>query len=69
MASYLMIHLSIVGIIGRLACADPSDAIGRCKSGMTIGLGAAVTMALAGYLHSNVHRYSVDVPSRSSRDH
>ena len=51
-ASYLMIYVSIVGIIGRLACAYLSDAIGRRKSGMLIGLGAAVTMALAGYLHS-----------------
>jgi len=51
-ASYLMIYVSIVGIIGRLACAYLSDAIGRRKSGMLIGFGAAVTMALAGYLHS-----------------
>ena len=51
-ASYLMIYVSIIGIIGRLACAYLSDAIGRRKSGMLIGFGAAVTMALAGYLHS-----------------
>jgi putative MFS transporter len=51
-ASYLMIYVSIIGIIGRLACSYLSDAIGRRKSGMYIGFGAALTMALAGYLHS-----------------
>jgi putative MFS transporter len=50
-ASYLMIYVSIVGIIGRLVCSYLSDAIGRRASGMLIGFGGALTMALAGYFH------------------
>jgi putative MFS transporter len=50
-ASYLMIYVSVVGIIGRLVCSYLSDAIGRRASGVLIGVGGALTMALAGYLH------------------
>jgi putative MFS transporter len=50
-ASYLMIYVSLVGIAGRLVCSYLSDAIGRRASGMLIGFGGALTMALAGYLH------------------
>lgn len=50
-ASYLMIYVSVVGIVGRLVCSYLSDAIGRRASGMLIGFGGAVTMALAGYWH------------------
>ena len=50
-AAYLMIYVSAIGIVGRLACSYLSDAIGRRPSGIIIGLGGALTMALAGYLH------------------
>lgn len=50
-ASYLMIYVSILGIIGRLVASWMSDALGRRASGFLIGIGGAVTMALAGYLH------------------
>jgi putative MFS transporter len=50
-ASYLMIYVSLVGIAGRLVCSYLSDAIGRRASGVLIGFGGALTMALAGYLH------------------
>src|SRR5215472_13952973 len=51
-ASYLMIYVSLVGIAGRILCSYLSDAIGRRASGMLIGYGGAITMALAGYLNS-----------------
>ena len=50
-ASYLMIYVSVVGILGRLACSYLSDAVGRRVSGVLIGFGGALTMALAGYFH------------------
>jgi MFS transporter, putative metabolite:H+ symporter len=50
-ASYLMIYVSVIGIVGRLVCSYLSDALGRRASGMLIGFGGALTMALAGYLH------------------
>ena len=50
-ASYLMIYVSILGIIGRLVASWMSDALGRRASGFLIGIGGAVTMAFAGYLH------------------
>jgi len=50
-ASYLMIYVSLIGILGRLACSYLSDAIGRRRSGIIIGFAGALTMALAGYLH------------------
>jgi putative MFS transporter len=50
-ASYLMIYVSLVGILGRLVASWMSDAIGRRYSGMIIGFGGALTMALAGYLN------------------
>ena len=51
-ASYLMIYVSIVGILGRLFCAYLSDTIGRRAAGALIGFGGAAIMALAGYLNS-----------------
>src|SRR5579863_3454324 len=51
-ASYLMIYVSIVGILGRLFCSYLSDAIGRKAAGALIGFGGAITMGLAGYLNS-----------------
>lgn len=51
-ASYLMIYVSILGILGRLLCSYLSDAIGRKASGAIIGYAGAITMALAGYMNS-----------------
>ena len=50
-ASKLMIWVSLVGISGRFVAAWMSDAIGRRRSGMVIGVCAALTLAMAGYLH------------------
>jgi MFS transporter, putative metabolite:H+ symporter len=50
-ASYLMIWVGILGIIGRLVASWMSDALGRRVSGFLIGMGGAITMALAGYWH------------------
>jgi len=50
-ASYMMIYVGVLGIIGRLIASWMSDAFGRRLSGLLIGLGGAVTMALAGYWH------------------
>ena len=50
-AAYLMIYVSILGIIGRLVASWMSDAFGRRVSGFVIGIGGALTMALAGYWH------------------
>jgi putative MFS transporter len=50
-ASYLMIWVGILGIVGRLVASWMSDALGRRISGFVIGMGGAVSMVLAGYLH------------------
>ncbi len=50
-ASYLMIYVGILGIVGRLVASWMSDALGRRMSGFLIGTGGALAMALAGYLH------------------
>ena len=50
-ASYLMIYVGILGIIGRLVASWMSDALGRRPSGFLIGMGGAISMALAGYWH------------------
>jgi putative MFS transporter len=50
-ASYLMIYVTAMGIIGRLVCSYLSDAIGRRRSGMLIGFSGALLMAAAGYFH------------------
>jgi putative MFS transporter len=50
-ASYLMIYVGILGIIGRLVASWMSDALGRRASGFLIGMGGALSMALAGYWH------------------
>ena len=50
-ASYLMIYVGILGIIGRLVASWMSDALGRRVSGFLIGTGGALAMALAGYFH------------------
>jgi putative MFS transporter len=59
-AAYLMIYVSILGIVGRLVASWMSDALGRRLSGLLIGMGGAVTMALAGYWH-DVYLGSVSV--------
>ena len=50
-ASYLMIWVGILGIVGRLVASWMSDFFGRRWSGFVIGMGGAVAMALAGYWH------------------
>ncbi len=50
-ASYLTIWISLAAIGGRFFCAWLSDALGRRPAGILIGLAAALTMSLAGYLH------------------
>jgi putative MFS transporter len=50
-ASYLMIYVGILGIVGRLVASWMSDALGRRMSGFLIGMGGALSMALAGYWH------------------
>jgi putative MFS transporter len=50
-ASYLMIWVGILGIVGRAVASWMSDAFGRRWSGFLIGMGGALCMALAGYLH------------------
>lgn len=50
-ASYLMIYVTSMGILGRVVCSFLSDAIGRRRSGMLIGFGGALLLALAGYFN------------------
>src|SRR6202047_2408810 len=50
-ASYLMIWVGVLGIIGRLVASWMSDAFGRRISGFLIGSGGAIAMVLAGYFH------------------
>jgi putative MFS transporter len=50
-ASYLMVWVGILGIVGRLVASWMSDAFGRRMSGFMIGIGGAISMALAGYFH------------------
>ena len=50
-ASYLMIWVGILGVVGRLVASWMSDALGRRMSGFLIGIGGAISMALAGYWH------------------
>src|SRR5262249_12214953 len=50
-ASYLMIWVGVLGIIGRLVASWMSDFLGRRYSGFLIGMGGAISMALAGYCH------------------
>ena len=46
-----MIWVGIHGIVGRLVASWMSDVLGRRPSGFLIGMGGALTMALAGYWH------------------
>lgn len=50
-ASYMMIWVGILGIVGRAVASWMSDALGRRWSGFIIGILGAISMALAGYLH------------------
>jgi putative MFS transporter len=51
-ASFLTIWVSLIAIFGRFFSAWLSDALGRRPAGILICLVAALTMSLAGYLHS-----------------
>ena len=46
-----MIWVGIHGIVGRLVASWMSDVLGRRPSGFLIGMGGALTMALAVYWH------------------
>jgi putative MFS transporter len=59
-ASFLMIWVGILGVIGRVAASWMSDALGRRTSGFIIGIGGGISMALAGYCH-DVYIGSVSV--------
>ena len=50
-ASYLMIYVGLLGIVGRLVASWMSDALGRRPSGLLIGMGGALCMAFAGYFY------------------
>jgi MFS transporter, putative metabolite:H+ symporter len=50
-ASFLMIWVGVLGIVGRIVASFMSDTLGRRWSGFLIGAGGAIAMALAGYLH------------------
>ena len=50
-AAYMMIWVGVLGIIGRLVASWMSDTVGRRYSGFLIGMGGAISMALAGYWH------------------
>src|SRR6202047_2666484 len=48
-ASYMMIWVGVLGILGRIVASWMSDAFGRRISGFLIGMGGAVAMGPAGY--------------------
>ena len=48
-ASFLMIWVGMLGIAGRLVASWMSDTLGRRMTGFIIGIGGAISMALAGY--------------------
>jgi putative MFS transporter len=50
-ASFLMIWVGVLGIVGRIVASFMSDTLGRRWSGFLIGSGGAIAMVLAGYLH------------------
>jgi putative MFS transporter len=50
-ASYLMIWVGVLGVIGRLVASWMSDFLGRRISGFLIGIAGALTMAMAGYFN------------------
>ncbi len=50
-ASFLMIWVGVLGIVGRIVASFMSDTLGRRWSGFLIGAGGAIAMVLAGYLH------------------
>jgi MFS family permease len=59
-ASYLMIWVGILGIIGRIVASWMSDAFGRRMSGFVIGIGGAIAMARR-ILARCLHRHRVGV--------
>jgi putative MFS transporter len=50
-ASYLMIWVGVLGIVGRIVASAMSDTLGRRWSGFLIGSGGAIAMVLAGYFN------------------
>ncbi len=52
-ASYLMIFVTLGGLVGRVSFAFLSEAIGRRPSGVLLGFGAAVFLVLAGVYHGS----------------
>jgi putative MFS transporter len=50
-ASYLMIWVGVLGIVGRIVASAMSDTLGRRWSGFLIGSGGAMAMVLAGYFN------------------
>ena len=50
-ASYLVIWVSVTGILGRLFCTWAIEALGRRRSGALACMAAALFASLAGYLH------------------
>ncbi len=52
-ASYLMIFVTLGGLVGRISFAFLSEAIGRRPSGVLLGFGAAVFLVLAGVYHNS----------------
>ena len=59
-AAYLFLWVKLSGILGRIAFAWLSDAIGRRNAGMLAGFGGAVMIATAGLLHNGyVHGISL----------
>lgn len=51
-AAYLMIFVSLAGIVGKVSMSFLSDRIGRCASGGIGGFGAAVMLVCAAVWHS-----------------
>jgi putative MFS transporter len=59
-AAYLFLWVKLSGILGRIAFAWLSDAIGRRNAGMLAGFGGAVMIAAAGLLHESfIHGISL----------
>jgi putative MFS transporter len=51
-AAFLFIFCALGGFIGRVAFSVLSEAIGRRKSGVLLGLGGAASLALSGIFHN-----------------
>jgi MFS family permease len=49
---YLTLGVGLAGLVGQFVMSYLSDAMGRRKSGMICGFGAALSLALAGYYYN-----------------